>query len=532
MIRKWTEINESMIATREADIEFTSDMSELDASLAISEAVSFAAEGKYIAEGLFRDILSFNKKAEDMNYSTMEYIAEAFDIKGVFGRIIDFLVKIWGSIVNFFKGLFSESSSSGGSSKGAAAPAAVNKVKEHIEETALVVINELKQEGGSNTNKPSAGLPYNKKEAKVEDSRQPAGLPYNKKETKDEDSRQPAGLPYNKKESKDDYYRNKAKEGDTSNSRPKPKQATAAETKAKAKEKIKPVASSRIAQMEEQMLTFHEMISKIMKECGYVLGNHKTKGVKYNRTFTENGKEYDAIFGMPLHSLSTAVRVAIGKPEDLAKSDLGMSIQSMKSLLDGAGADKKQRVKLNKDVFERLGRYNNGMSIINESIKGGGVKGSWINGHIKFYEANKELYNAKSIPELLSKFSKHMDEGSKDVTVVDTGLEWIKSLTSLTRSYYVENLDTLAKNAETIFKEVSDMKARIGSLSTTNNPDMSSDTIDNYNKMSSQMMAYQTSIQEILTRLPGFIIQGYQKYLNFVSNEYNRFTNSVLVRLS
>ena len=515
MSRKWTEINESMIATREADIEFTSDMSELDASLAISEAVSFAAEGKYIAEGLFKDILSFNKKAEDMNYSTMEYIAEAFDIKGVFGRIIDFLVKIWGSIVNFFKGLFSESSSSGGSSKGAASPAAVNKVKEHIEETALVVINELKQEGGSNTNKPSAGLPYNKKETKDEDSGQPAGLPYNKKEAT--------------KESKDDYYRNKAKEGDTSNSRPK--QATVTETKAKAKEKIKPVASSRIAQMEEQMLTFHEMISKIMKECDYVLGNHKTKGVKYNRTFTENGKEYDAIFAMPLHSLSTAVRVAIGKPEDLAKSDLGMSIQSMKSLLDGAGADKKQRVKLNKDVFERLGRYNNGMSIINESIKGGGVKGSWINGHIKFYEANKELYNAKSIPELLSKFSKHMDEGSKDVTVVDTGLEWIKSLTSLTRSYYVENLDTLAKNAETIFKEVSDMKARIGSLSTTNNPDMSSDTIDNYNKMSSQMMAYQTSIQEILTRLPGFIIQGYQKYLNFVSNEYNRFTNSVLVRL-
>jgi hypothetical protein len=477
MSRKWTEINESMVATRES--EFTSDMSDLDASLAISEAVSFAAEGKYIAEGLFRDILSFNKKAEDMNYSTMEYIAEAFDIKGVFGRIIDFLVKIWGSIVNFFKGLFSESSSSGGSSKGAASPAAVNKVKEHIEETALVVISELKQEGGSNTNKPSA-----EKETKDEDSGKPAGLPYNKKE--------------NTKESKDDYYRNKAKEGDTSNSRPK--QATATETKAKAKEKIKPVASSRIAQMEEQMLTFHEMISKIMKECDYVLGNHKTKGVKYNRTFTENGKEYDAIFGMPLHSLSTAVRVAIGKPEDLAKSDLGMSIQSMKSLLDGAGADKKQRVKLNKDVFERLGRYNNGMSIINESMKGGGVKGSWINGHVKFYEANKELYNAKSIPELLSKFSKHMDEGSKDVTVVDTGLEWIKSLTSLTRSYYVENLDILAKNAETIFKEVSDMKARIGSLSTTNNPDMSSDTIDNYNKMSSQMMAYQTCIQEILVR--------------------------------
>ena len=59
---KWTQINESMIQDRESTFN-TEDISDLDASLAISEAISFAAEGKYIAEGLFKDILSFNKKA-------------------------------------------------------------------------------------------------------------------------------------------------------------------------------------------------------------------------------------------------------------------------------------------------------------------------------------------------------------------------------------------------------------------------------------------------------------------------------------
>ena len=46
---KWTQINESMIQDREST--FTEDISDLDASFAISEAISFAAEGKYIAEG-------------------------------------------------------------------------------------------------------------------------------------------------------------------------------------------------------------------------------------------------------------------------------------------------------------------------------------------------------------------------------------------------------------------------------------------------------------------------------------------------
>ena len=125
MSRKWTEINESMAVTREADIEFTSDMSELDASLAISEAVSFAAEGKYIAEGLFKDILSFNKKAEEREYSVEEYISEAFDIKGVFKKVIDFIIKIFKSMINFIVNMYNKATTGVKQSR---ATALVNKM--------------------------------------------------------------------------------------------------------------------------------------------------------------------------------------------------------------------------------------------------------------------------------------------------------------------------------------------------------------------------------------------------------------------
>jgi hypothetical protein len=101
---KWTQINESMIQDREST--FTEDISDLDASFAISEAISFAAEGKYIAEGLFKDILSFNKKAEDMNYSVEEYISEAFSVSGIFEKILNFIKKVWDNIVKFFKNFF------------------------------------------------------------------------------------------------------------------------------------------------------------------------------------------------------------------------------------------------------------------------------------------------------------------------------------------------------------------------------------------------------------------------------------------
>ena len=142
---KWTQINESMNASRSQDLSLESDMSELDASLAISEAISFAAEGKYIAEGLFKDILSFNKKAEEREYSTMEYISEAFSVSGVFKKIVDFMVKIWNSIVNFFKGLFSGKSSTGGGGRSLSS-AELATAKKELTEAA----DELNESIGSN----------------------------------------------------------------------------------------------------------------------------------------------------------------------------------------------------------------------------------------------------------------------------------------------------------------------------------------------------------------------------------------------
>ena len=112
MSKKWININESIESSRVySEFYMGSDMSDIEASMAISEGIAFAAESKYIAEGLYRDMLSFNKKAEEKGYDTMEYIAEAFSIGGIFKRIAEFLYRIWTNIVNFFKGLFKTSTS-------------------------------------------------------------------------------------------------------------------------------------------------------------------------------------------------------------------------------------------------------------------------------------------------------------------------------------------------------------------------------------------------------------------------------------
>ena len=89
---KWTQINESMIQDRESNIAYASDMSELDASLAISEAFSFAAELKYRAKGLVQDICDFNTKAEEMEYTCQQYIEESFMVGGIIAAIIGLII--------------------------------------------------------------------------------------------------------------------------------------------------------------------------------------------------------------------------------------------------------------------------------------------------------------------------------------------------------------------------------------------------------------------------------------------------------
>jgi hypothetical protein len=92
MSKKWTQINESMNASRSQDLSLESDMSELDASLAISEAISFAAEMKYRAKGLVQDICDFNTKAEEMEYTCQQYIEESFMVGGIIAAIIGLII--------------------------------------------------------------------------------------------------------------------------------------------------------------------------------------------------------------------------------------------------------------------------------------------------------------------------------------------------------------------------------------------------------------------------------------------------------
>lgn len=106
-MKKWTSINESLEASR-----ISSDMLEsidvLEAHVSTTEAISFAAESKYIAEDLYRDILAYNTKAEEMNYNCQEYITEATSTGGVFKKIIDFIIRVFKSLVSFIKNMFSK----------------------------------------------------------------------------------------------------------------------------------------------------------------------------------------------------------------------------------------------------------------------------------------------------------------------------------------------------------------------------------------------------------------------------------------
>ena len=117
MATKWTEINESLMSNRNASAHTDFNMDEMEAEMAISEALAVAAEGKYIAGEILEGFFDFNKKAEDRGFSAVEYISEAFSIGGFFKKIIDILAKFWGVIVNFFKALFGKVGGTNGTLK-------------------------------------------------------------------------------------------------------------------------------------------------------------------------------------------------------------------------------------------------------------------------------------------------------------------------------------------------------------------------------------------------------------------------------
>jgi hypothetical protein len=149
MSRKWTEINESLQADRNLGSLVEFDMGDMEADMAISEALTIAAEGKYIAGEILESFFDFNKVAEDRGYDAMEYIAEAFSVGGFFKKIIDILVNFWGVIVNFFKAMFSKIGGTDGTVK------TLRDIKSELEALAA---RDFKEVAGKNDTKEAPKL--------------------------------------------------------------------------------------------------------------------------------------------------------------------------------------------------------------------------------------------------------------------------------------------------------------------------------------------------------------------------------------
>ena len=528
MSKKWININESIESSRVySEFYMGSDMSDIEASMAISEGIAFAAESKYIAEGLYRDMLSFNKKAEEKGYDTMEYIAEAFSIGGIFKIIVDFMMTIWGAIVNFFKGLFS------GNSKGSSGSAeAVKAVVNNIEESGDDLIKRIKDIH------VTLALPDNSKE--VNDRK--AATEAAEKERRERREGKIADRKAYEKDKRNEFYRNKAKEAikakENAAYEEEHKWDEARKAKAERKankpkvEQIKVEKSPRIHLMQDQMEAFHKMISKIKIECEETLKKFKVeKAVKYNRTisYRSGSKDlFDNTYGSPIATLASSVYFCVNNPKS-SKSDIHEAIVSMKTLLDGAGKDAKTKSKGNKLIFEKLGKFKSSPEILKDTASNiMRINGAPSSIDAQFYKNNSNLFEAKDINGLLSNFGNFMTAGTKDVTPVDNAFDWLSSLEILSNCPEVLSIDDVAKGCENIFAEIKDMKSRIDNLSTEANPEMSDNIISTYNDMSSKMMTYQSYMQEITTRIPGFIIQAYQRYLDLVSSEYNRFMQIVM----
>ena len=149
MSRKWTEINESLQADRNLGSLVEFDMGDMEADMAISEALTIAAEGKYIAGEIVESFFDFNKVAENRGYDAMEYIAEAFSVGGFFKKIIDILVNFWGVIVNFFKAMFSKIGGTDGTVK------TLRDIKSELEALAA---RDFKEVAGKNDTKEAPKL--------------------------------------------------------------------------------------------------------------------------------------------------------------------------------------------------------------------------------------------------------------------------------------------------------------------------------------------------------------------------------------
>ena len=467
---KWTQINESMIQDRESNIAFASDMSELDASLAISEAISFAAEGKYIAEGLFKDILSFNKKAEDMNYSTMEYISEAFSIGGVFKKIVDFMVKIWNSIVNFFKGLFSGGTSSSGGGEFSRQEFENMKIGlESMNETIEKIVNDPEL-----TNK------------RDEFKEMSSNVGKNKNDTVDNKT---VMLTSNVGKNKNDTVDNKTimKTSDI--------------------QSIKAPKTNRTRGLVAILNAINKSASDLLKTK-----NLKSKQCLIGKKTEDDDSNYSNILIGLISIISNIVNTGD------ASNDMDLAIKHIEELMLN-NSDNDKRLQLNKDIVSELDKDM--ATIIADGVSK--VKVPNIKGYITTYS---DLYNGKNIREIVKKIAAHLDAELKNHKKSETVYNWVDYIEVMSANSYtdlfISKVDGIGDRASKIYSRVKDLQTKIGSLSVANNSNMSEQNIADYNMLSSKLTVYQTNVQDILTVGISFCIQAMQRECDYILNEYKR----------
>lgn len=110
--RRWETINESIDMLQGNMESYVSDMSEMEADIAISEALALGGESKYIIADIMESVKSFNTMADNKGFGGFEYLSEAVG-GGFFKKIWDALVRFWTTIVNYIKAMFSKFTSSG-----------------------------------------------------------------------------------------------------------------------------------------------------------------------------------------------------------------------------------------------------------------------------------------------------------------------------------------------------------------------------------------------------------------------------------
>lgn len=100
----WTKITEGVVARKATNINVP-EMDDMSAQLVINEALYEAGAASFAAIEISESIADFGVSADSRGLSAMQYIAEAFSVGGFFGKILDFLKKMWNTIVNYLKAL-------------------------------------------------------------------------------------------------------------------------------------------------------------------------------------------------------------------------------------------------------------------------------------------------------------------------------------------------------------------------------------------------------------------------------------------